>query len=114
MSQYSASRVQEALTILERMEKDLDEVERWVSEAKRILLGLAASEGEKAMSEALNEANAVAQERLEKARLEAEKEAERIIQQSRSELDRLKAKIERSMEKAITLAMDAILGEKKV
>ncbi|MEM2883410.1 MAG: hypothetical protein QXY08_02360, partial [Nitrososphaerales archaeon] len=70
--QQSASRVQEVLTILERMEKDLDEAEKWVNEAKRNLLSLASAEGEKALAEAVNEANAAAQEKLGKARIEAE------------------------------------------
>ncbi len=112
--EQSASRVQEAIATLQRLEKELDEVEKWVAEAKRTLLSLATAEGEKAMTEALNEANTLVQERLEKARVEAEKEAEEIIQKSKTELVELKAKIDRSMEKAVDLAMKVILGEKKL
>lgn len=92
----------------------MDEVEKWVAEAKRALVSLAAAEGEKALTEALNEANVLVQERLEEARVEAENEAEQIIQKSKTELLELKAKIDRSLEKAVDLAMKAILGEKKV
>ncbi|MFN3621582.1 MAG: hypothetical protein ACK4TI_01700, partial [Nitrososphaerales archaeon] len=88
--QHSGSRVQDVLKILENMEKDLDEAEKWVGEAKRSLLSLASAEGEKALAEAINEANAAAQEKLERARIEAEKEAEQILQQSKSELAKLK------------------------
>ncbi len=110
----SAARVQEAISALEKLEKDLDEVEKWVAEAKRALVTLAAAEGERAMTEALNEANALVQEKLEKVKAEAEKEAEAIVQKSKTELTELKAKIDRSIEKAVDLAVKAILGEKKL
>jgi len=106
--------VQEAISALEKLEKELDEVEKWVAEAKRVLLTLAAAEGERAMTEALNEANTLVQEKLEKVRVEAEKEAEGILQKSKTELIELKAKIDRSIEKAVDLAVKAILGEKKL
>jgi len=106
--------VQEAISALEKLEKELDEVEKWVGEAKRVLLTLAAAEGERAMTEALNEANTLVQEKLEKVRVEAEKEAEGILQKSKTELIELKAKIDRSIEKAVELAVKAILGEKKL
>ena len=114
MLQQSASRVQEAISTLEKLEKELDGVEKWVAEAKRALVTLAAAEGEKTMVEALNEANALVQEKLEKARVEAEKEAEEIIKKSKTELIELKDKIDRSIEKAVDLAMKVILGEKKL
>ena len=114
MLHQSASRVQEAISTLEKLEKELDEVEKWVAEAKRALVSLAAAEGERAMTEALNEANALVQEKLEKARVEAEKEAEEILQKSKTELIELKAKIDRYIEKAVDLAVKAIIGEKKL
>jgi vacuolar-type H+-ATPase subunit H len=106
--------VQEAIATLQKLEKELDEVEKWVAEAKRTLVSLAAAEGEKAMTEALSEANALVQERLEKARVDAEKEAAEIVQKSKTELVELKARIDRSLEKAVDLAMKVILGEKKL
>jgi len=106
--------VQEALSILEKLEKELDDVEKWVAEAKRALVSLASAEGERAMTEALNEANAIVQERLDKARVDAEKEAEQIIQKSKTELIALKEKIFRSIDEAVDLAVKAILGEKKL
>jgi len=106
--------VQEAISTLEKLEKELDEVEKWVAEAKRALVTLAAAEGERAMTEALNEANTLVQEKLEKARIEAEREAEEIIQKSKTELIGLKAKIDRSIMNAVDLAMKVILGEKKL
>jgi len=106
--------VQEAISTLEKLEKELDEVEKWVAEAKRALITLATAEGERAMTEALNEANTLVQERLEKARIEAEKEAEEIIQKSKTELSGLKAKIDRSIPNAVDLVMKVILGEKKL
>lgn len=112
--QQPASRVQEAISILQRLEKELDEVEKWVAEAKRALLTLAASEGEKAMTEALNELNTLVQEKLAKVKVEAEKEAEEILKKSKTESMELKAKIDRSMEKAIEFAVKVILGEKKL
>ena len=114
MLQQSASRVQEAISTLEKLEKELDDVEKWVAEAKRALVSLASAEGEKAMTEALNEANVMTQERLEKARVEAEKEAEVIIQKSKTELIVLKEKIDGSIERAVDLAVKAVLGEKKI
>ena len=114
MLQQSASKVQQAISTLETLEKELNEVERWVAEAKRALITLAAAEGEKAMTEALNEANALVQERLEKTKVEAEKEAEEIIKKSKTELVELKAKIDRSLEKAVDVAVKTILGEKKL
>ena len=114
MLQQSASKVQEALSTLEKLEKELDDVEKWVAEAKRVLVSLASAEGERAMTEALNEANAIVQERLDKARVDAEKEAEQIIQKSKTELIALKEKIDRSIDKAVDLAVKAILGEKKL
>ena len=114
MLKQSAARVQEAISTLEKLEEELDEVEKWVAEAKRALVTLAATEGEKAMTEALNEANALVQEKLEKVKVEAEKEAEEIIRKSKTELIELKAKIDRSMEKAVDLAVKTILGEKKL
>jgi vacuolar-type H+-ATPase subunit H len=114
LSQQVASRVQEAIAILQKLEKELDEVEKWVAEAKRTLLSLATVEGEKAMTEALSEANALVQERLEKARVNAEKEAAEIVQKSKTELVDLKARIDKSLEKAVDLVMKVILGEKKL
>ncbi len=111
MSQHSAAGIQEALAILSGAEKEIDEAKEWLGEAKRLIVNLAAVEGERAMTEALNEANMIAQQNLARARLEAEKEAERIIKRAEDDLEALRVKIDRSMEKAITLAVKAILGE---
>lgn len=114
MLQQSASKVQKAISTLQKLEKELEEVEKWVVEAKRALLTLASAEGERAMTEALNEANILVQEKLEMARVEAEKEAEEILKKSKTELIELRARIDRSLEKAVDLAVKVILGEKKL
>jgi len=106
--------VQKAISTLQKLEKELEEVEKWVVEAKRALLTLASAEGERAMTEALNEANILVQEKLEMARVEAEKEAEEILKKSKTELIELRARIDRSLEKAVDLAVKVILGEKKL
>ena len=111
MAKENTSRVEEAISILSRIEKELDQITVRVSDMKKMLVNSAKEESEKAKVEVLTEVAKLAQKSLTEIEAEAKKEAEKILAQSEEELKSLRTKIDKSFQKAVSLVMKAALGE---
>ena len=110
MSQ-TTSKIQEAISTLSEMEKELDEVKSRISDMKHILQTAAIEEAEKARVVALEQANTLAQEKMAKVRTDAEKEAAEIVSKSKSTFQSLKERIDEKFEQAVQKVVKVVPGD---
>jgi vacuolar-type H+-ATPase subunit H len=104
----SASRIQNAITVLSDMESKLAEISSSVADMKRRLQTFAETEGEKAKSEVIDRANKEAQDALEQLRQSAQKEADSIVAKGLEETNQLKTKITGRVSQAVDVIVGAV------
>ncbi|HXQ92984.1 MAG TPA: hypothetical protein VN739_08260 [Nitrososphaerales archaeon] len=104
----SASKIQNAITVLSEMETRLDDLTSQVADLKRKLLNFAETESEKAKAEVIEQANKEAQDALDLARESAQKEASSIVTKGTADTNELRAKITGKVSDAVNIIVSSV------
>ena len=109
-SDKNAARIQNAISVLAVMEKQLDDLSAEVADMKRKLQLYAETEADLAKAEILDSARREADEKLNSVRASAREEADKIIQRGNSDTERLRSKVSGSLPSAVDLIVKTVLS----
>ena len=104
----NTARIQNAISALSDMEKELDDLSSQVSEMKRKLGHFAESEADSARNEILDRVRKEAEQKLEAVRASANSEASSIVKKGETDTESLRRKISERLSDAIDLIVRTV------
>ena len=103
------STIQNAISSIAAMEKDLDDLSSQVAEMKKKLLAFAEQKADEANAEIIDKANKEAQAYLDSVKKDAEAEAEKIIQKGDKDTEALKKRVSGNISSAVDIIVKSVL-----